>query len=146
MAGLQFYKFGLNCFTSTTYKKQHILYFGQIQLLCLTGDQPFSDPSHNGDCSLSLSLFIYIYIYIYISLFLFLSVLHNVYSVCAQSHSFVDAFPLTLVTRRQWHLTSFCHFILLYMCKIKMTKSSLWLYWMQFTGYLKISFFLLRII
>ena len=36
MAGLQFYKFRFSCFT--TYKKQYILFLGQVQS-CFTGDQ-----------------------------------------------------------------------------------------------------------
>ena len=46
-AGLQFYKFALDCFTK--YKK--ISFIGQFQS-CLTGDQPYSDPSPNGECPL----------------------------------------------------------------------------------------------
>ena len=48
--GLQFYKFGLKFFN--TFKKQHILSFGEIQS-CFTGDQPYSNPSPYGKCSRS---------------------------------------------------------------------------------------------
>ena len=50
-SGLKFYKFGFSCFT--TYKKQYILFLGQVQS-CKTGDKLCSDPSPNGECYLPL--------------------------------------------------------------------------------------------
>ena len=48
-AGLQFYKFGFNSFT--THKKQHIFPVDPMQS-CLTGDQLYSDLSPISECSL----------------------------------------------------------------------------------------------
>ena len=48
-ASLQFYKCGLNRFTS--YKQKHIFRFSQFQS-CQIGDQPYGDPSPNFECSL----------------------------------------------------------------------------------------------
>ena len=47
-AGLQFYKFGLYCFT--TQKKQHIFFVGPVLLICRR--ELYSDPYPNGEFSL----------------------------------------------------------------------------------------------
>ena len=45
MAGLQFYRYEINCFTTTKY----FLFWSNLVLLI--GDQPGSDPSPNGEDS-----------------------------------------------------------------------------------------------